>query len=114
MPDEAGQWFFQNGPQRVYVELEASPYVWRLQPDGLVMAHTGLPAGAVQRCLMDEAGRLFLSTDLGFGIVHTSDMLAAADAVEQGRWTPDDVEFAQMPVQWGYVLSPQRRQISGD
>ena len=28
--DESGAWFFQNGPQRVYVELEAAPYVWRL------------------------------------------------------------------------------------
>jgi hypothetical protein len=23
--DAQGQWFFQNGPQRVYVELEATP-----------------------------------------------------------------------------------------
>jgi hypothetical protein len=30
--DEAGAWYFQNGPQRVYVELEAAPYVWRLAP----------------------------------------------------------------------------------
>ena len=30
--DAAGQWFFQNGPQRVYVELEATPWVWRLTP----------------------------------------------------------------------------------
>jgi hypothetical protein len=25
-----GAWFFQNGPQRVYVELEAAPWVWRV------------------------------------------------------------------------------------
>ena len=25
--DDQGQWFFQNGPQRVYVELEATPWV---------------------------------------------------------------------------------------
>jgi hypothetical protein len=24
--DAQGQWFFQNGPQRVYVELEATPW----------------------------------------------------------------------------------------
>ena len=28
--DEAGQWFFQNGPQRVYVWLEAAPWVLSL------------------------------------------------------------------------------------
>ena len=107
--DEAGQWFFQNGPQRVYVELEAAPYVWRLQPDGALKAHTGASAGAVNGCLTDEFGRLFLATDLGFGLVHTSDMLAAADAVEQGLWVPKEQAFAEMPVQWGYVLSPQKR-----
>ena len=32
--DDAGCWFFQNGPQRVYVELEAAPWVWRLCSDG--------------------------------------------------------------------------------
>jgi hypothetical protein len=31
--DEQGRWYFQNGPQRVYVELEVTPWVWRLQPD---------------------------------------------------------------------------------
>lgn len=28
--DAQGQWFFQNGPQRVYVELEYTPWVVRL------------------------------------------------------------------------------------
>ena len=27
--DAQGQWFFQNGPQRVYVELQATPWIWR-------------------------------------------------------------------------------------
>ena len=42
--DAAGQWFFQNGPQRVYVELESAPLIWRLGPDFSVTAHTGQPA----------------------------------------------------------------------
>jgi hypothetical protein len=29
--DADGAWYFQNGPQRVYVELEAAPWVWRVQ-----------------------------------------------------------------------------------
>ena len=28
--DEHGQWYFQNGPQRVYVELEYTPWIVRL------------------------------------------------------------------------------------
>jgi hypothetical protein len=107
--DEAGQWFFQNGPQRVYLELEATPFVWRLQPDGRVLAHSGQDAGAVQRCLLDEAGRLYLVTPLGIGIVHSADMALAADAVERGDWLPEDVRADTLPATWGFVRSPQRQ-----
>lgn len=106
--DAQGQWFFQNGPQRVYLELEATPHIWRLQPDGRVLAHTGKDAGAVQRCLLDEQGRLYLVTALGLGLVHTSDMALAADAVERGDWTPQDVLSQQLPAEFGFVRSPQR------
>lgn len=106
--DEDGQWFFQNGPQRVYVELEACPWVWRLLPDGSVQSHTGRPA-AVQRSLLDQHGHLYLVTDLGVGRVHSSDMDAAADRVEQGQWTPEDVDAASLPAQFGFEPSPQRR-----
>jgi hypothetical protein len=50
--DEAGQWFFQNGPQRVYVELEAAPWVWRVGGrQGSVSAHTGRPAQVLRAWL---------------------------------------------------------------
>jgi hypothetical protein len=108
--DAGGQWFFQNGPQRVYLELEVTPWVWRLQPDGRVLSHSGLDAGAVHSSWVDELGRLYLVTDLGAGLVHTSDMDLAADQVEAGVWTPEDVNSAELPAFWGFVSSPQRLQ----
>jgi hypothetical protein len=107
-PDATGQWFFQNGPQRVYVELEAAPFVWRIEPDGRVHAHTGTPA-QVQAAQLDEAGRLYLETDVGFGLVHTADMLLAAGQVETGRWHPEEVRSCELPDRFGFVLSPQRQ-----
>ena len=104
--DRQGRWYFQNGPQRVYVELEITPYVWRVGPDFSVLAHTGRPA-RVQRCVLDELGHLYLDTDLGFGLVHTLDMGHAADAVEQGLWVPQPAEATRLPAQFGYVISPQ-------
>ena len=103
--DAKGQWFFQNGPQRVYVELEATPMVWRIQPDFSVVSHTGCPA-VVRECLVDEDGRVYLGTALGLGLVHTLDMLQAAEAVEAGRWSPTDVRAATLPARYGYVRSP--------
>lgn len=110
--DDGGQWFFQNGPQRVYVELEAAPFVWRLEPsaDGVpcIAAHTGREAHprADDAVWLDEAGRLFVDTDLAFGLVHSLDMEVAADAVEAGHWQPREMRFADMPARFGYRLKP--------
>jgi Protein of unknown function (DUF2946) len=104
-----GAWFFQNGPQRVYVELEAAPYVWRIDTLGAA-SHTGARVTHVRSTWLDELGRLFLDTDLGFGIVHTQDMIDAAREIEAGRWTPEPMPLAQMPARFGYVLSPQSQQ----
>jgi hypothetical protein len=109
--DPQGQWFFQNGPQRVYVELEAAPWIWRLGPNGGVTAHSGQPARP-RACILDEAGRLYLDTDLGFGLVHTQDMGQAAEAVEQGLWMPEPLASDELPRRFGYVRSPCGRQQS--
>ncbi len=108
--DTAGQWFFQNGPQRVYVELEAAPWVWRLGPLDAssvpaITSHTGRVA-QFEAAWLDERGRLFASTDLGLGIVHTLDMEQAADAVEAGAWLPRELPFETMPARFGYRLAP--------
>ena len=107
--DEAGAWFFQNGPQRVHVELEAAPWVWRVRQDDTGMArvvsHTGRDT-AVGSAWTDEHGRLFLATDLGLGLVHTLDMLDAASAVESGAWTPQPLAFAALLARFSVVLSP--------
>ena len=106
LADAQGQWFFQNGPQRVYVELEVAPWVWRVAADYSVTAHTGEPA-RTQRCLVDELGRVFLDTDLGLGLVHTLYVGLAAEAVLTGLWVPQDVLAADLPARFGYVPSPQ-------
>lgn len=104
--DDQGRWYFQNGPQRVYVELEATPWIWRLQPDGRVLSHTGSPVQA-RECLLDESGKLYLVTDLGLGLVHSADMTLAADQVELGTWTPASVLAAELQNKGNYVRSPQ-------
>ncbi|MFC5497099.1 DUF2946 family protein [Caenimonas terrae] len=107
--DDRGCWFFQNGPQRVYVELEAAPWVWRLAADGSVTSHSGRAAVA-SACVLDEQGRLYLETDLGFGLIHTMDMEQAADAVERRAWTPLELLADTLPRRFGFVRSPQALQ----
>lgn len=111
--DAHGAWHFQNGPQRVYVQLEAAPWVWRVRwPDDTAAAapdlssHTGL-AAEVRSCWLDDDGRLYLDTDLGFGIVHSQDMLDAARAIEQGLWHPQPLDAEAAPLRFGFVRDPQ-------
>lgn len=112
--DAAGQWFFQNGPQRVYVQLEATPWVWRVQwPDAAgpgavpqVSSHTGLVT-TVSDTWLDDEGRLYLNTPLGLGLVHSQDMLDAARAIEAGLWHPQPLAAAAAPARFHFVRDPQ-------
>ena len=107
--DADGAWFFQNGPQRVYVELETTPWIWRLAARNGAMpeatSHTGLVA-ASSEALVDEAGRVYLATDRGLGLVHTLDVGIAADAIEAGLWTPTPVRAEALPARYGFRRSP--------
>jgi hypothetical protein len=68
--DDAGRWYFQNGPQRVYVNLEATPYIARTDPAQGLVLHTG--------AALDRIERLFL-TEAGVPIVQTGDIVAQLD-----------------------------------
>lgn len=108
-----GCWFFQNGPQRVYVELECAPWVWRLRWDGSALhlhSHTGvqLQAQAAKAALADERGHLYLALPLGLGLVHTQDMLDAVSAMEAGVLPEcEQARFDMLPQRFGFVRSPQ-------
>ena len=113
--DARGQWFFQNGPQRVYVELEATSWIWRISVNAnnelVVAAHDGQPT-EVKACVQDELGRAYLETDLGFGLVHTQDVEHVADALEAGRWPLREINSGALAGQFGYVVSPAHNQIA--
>ena len=76
--DERGCWFFQNGPQRVFVQLDYAPLVLRVVgAEGAAPefeGHTGKRVATVEGAWLDENGSLLLSTDLGPGLVHDHDL----------------------------------------
>jgi hypothetical protein len=104
--DSTGAWFFQNGPQRVYVELAATPFVWRLSSDFKLTAQTGAETQA-HICYSDESGRVYFQTAMGFGLLHTLDVAKAAEGLELGLWPLESLEACQMPKKFGYITSPQ-------
>lgn len=56
--DAAGRWFVQNGPQRVYVALEAAPLVLRRHPGAWQAAPTGTRA-KVEALFVTAEGELY-------------------------------------------------------
>jgi hypothetical protein len=63
--DERGNWYFQNGPQRVYVNLEVAPFIARTDPQQGLVLQTGQPLTAVDHVYLSEAGAvLFVAGDI--------------------------------------------------
>jgi len=58
--DEHDCWYFQNGPQRVYVNLAATPYIARTDPMQGFVLHTGEPVSTLDGAWITESGNLII------------------------------------------------------
>ena len=76
--DDAGCWYFQNGPQRVFVDLDYTPLVYRvtnpLKAPLVLTTHIGDAANTLLGAWIDEHGTVLIDTDRGIGIVHDHDL----------------------------------------
>jgi hypothetical protein len=76
--DGAGCWYFQNGPQRVFVDLDYTPFVYRVTNDlkaPLSLAtHIGDGVNTLYGAWIDEQGALLIHTDRGIGLMHDQDL----------------------------------------
>ncbi len=89
--DEQGRWYFQNGPQRVYLNLEATPYIARTDPQLGLVVQTGEAFGVPQRAFMTEAGALILQGGGKVAQVDDRDVAQLMESLElDGRLASDD------------------------
>ena len=76
--DAAGRWYFQNGPQRVFVDLDYTPWVYRVTnilPAPLALAtQLGEAVNTIHGAWIDEHGVVLIHTDCGIGLVHDQDL----------------------------------------
>ena len=91
--DRHGRWFFQNGPQRVFVDLAYTPWVYFLDGGGTLVTHTGLECGIVEGAWIDEAGSMILLGEPGPGVVDDRDLMTLSDWLvdEHGRPAEDEL-----------------------
>ncbi len=91
--DEHGAWYFQNGPQRVYVELEATPYIARTTPTGGFVTHDGEPMPTVEAAWITEEGRLVLQGGGKIAMVDDRDLAECAGMLRIEGMPIDDEQL---------------------
>lgn len=85
--DERGRWFFQNGPQRVFVSLAYAPFVCSTHPTGAstrLVTHTGSILEQITGAWLDEDGTVILRWP-GGGV----GTLCDRDLAEVAAWFTD-------------------------
>jgi hypothetical protein len=103
-PDASGRWFFQNGPQRVYVSLAYTPLVLRLE-GGPLVDHCGRTARA-RAIYRDDEGSVLILAERGIGLLDDRDLLRFVEAsggAEEG-WPV--VRRGEVPARFGFVADP--------
>jgi len=76
--DERGCWYFQNGPQRVYIRLAYTPFVMHYEGERL-FDHCGQAAEALET-LLDDEGSVLIRAPQGIGLLDDRDLERYADS----------------------------------
>ena len=89
--DERGAWFFQNGPQRVYVDLEVTPFIARTDPVHQFVLHDGEVMSAIDEVCLTEQGQLVLSNGRQIATLDDRDLAQCLPLLKiQGRVIDDE------------------------
>ena len=106
--DEHGRWYWQNGPQRVFVDLEVAPLILRVLGSGAgarLVAHTTETVARVDAAWRTADGELLLATDLGPGAVHDLDLASLELRGDDGHGHPTRLALYDREIE---ILPPQR------
>lgn len=76
MADEQGRWFFQNGPQRVFIGLDYAPWVAYLDESLQLRKQNNTPIRHVSHWYLDEEGHLYAMSDEGLALIQGRDVSA--------------------------------------
>ena len=89
--DERGAWFFQNGPQRVYVDLETTPFVARTDPVHQFVLHDGDLMADMDEVCLTEQGQLVLGNSRQIAMLDDRDLAQCLTLLKlRGKVVNDD------------------------
>jgi hypothetical protein len=93
--DERGAWFFQNGPQRVYVNLEATPFIARTDPVHQFVLHDGEAMTDVDDICLTDQGELVLSNANQIAMLDDRDLAQCLPLLKKKGHVIDDSQLMQ-------------------
>ncbi|MFN2643816.1 MAG: DUF2946 family protein [Burkholderiales bacterium] len=100
--DGAGRWYFQNGPQRVYVSLAYTPLVVHYEDDDALVDHCGRPFAA-RATYLDDEGSVLMAGAAGVALLDDRDLVRFADSES----SPESVARSEVPRRFGFIPEPQ-------
>lgn len=98
--DARGRWYFQNGPQRVFVALAYTPLVVHYEGEA-ILDHCGRVFAATQ-AMLDEEGSVLLLGEPGIALLDDRDLGRYADRAD-GLPT---ITCTMVPERFGFLRDP--------
>jgi hypothetical protein len=99
--DAQGRWFFQNGPQRVYVKLAYTPLVVHFEADALV-DQRGSAFGPAETAFLDDEGSVLVQGRPGIALLDDRDLGRYADDADSLH----RIIRAEVAGRFGFVSDP--------
>jgi hypothetical protein len=103
--DARGCWFFQNGPQRVYVQLAYTPLVLRLE-DGRLLDHCGHAFGAPAGVWLDDEGSIVLAGARGAALLDDRDLARFIDDFSRPSEELQRIARREVAARFGFIPDP--------
>ena len=91
--DERGCWYFQNGPQRVFVDLESTPFVARTDPACALALHTGEALAPLEHAFLSDGGAFLFKSGARLAQLDDRDAAQAMAMLESGGRRATDEEL---------------------
>jgi hypothetical protein len=98
--DAQGRWYFQNGPQRVYVKLDYTPLVVHFEGE-VLKDHCGR-AFLPQTLFLDERGSVVVAGEGTVALLDDRDLARLADKADELA----PIRVAEVPQRYRFVQDP--------